>query len=63
MDGGPGTYEVSFNNLPGADYGNHSVNRFMIIAEQLGDTFNEVEFHLNGSGAVDNLVFGGSPEE
>ena len=43
----------------GADYGNHSVNRFMIIAQQLGDTFNEVEFHLNGSGAIDNLVFGG----
>jgi len=31
----------------------------MIIAQQLGDTFNEVEFHLNGSGAIDNLVFGG----
>ena len=58
LDGG-GTYEVSFNNLPGAIFGNHSVNRFMIIAQQLGDTFNEVEFHLNGSGAIDNLVFGG----
>jgi hypothetical protein len=58
LDGG-GTYEVSFNNLPGGDFGNHSVNRFLIIAEQLGDTFNEVEFHFNGSGAIDNLVFGG----
>ncbi len=57
LDGG-GTYEVSFNNLPGAGFGNNSANRFLIIAEQLGDTFNEVEFHLNGSGAVDNLVFG-----
>jgi len=57
LDGG-GTYVVTFNNLPGADFGNNSANRFMIIAPQLGDTFKEVEFHLNGSGAVDNIVFG-----
>ncbi len=57
LDGG-GAYVVTFNNFPGADFGNHSANRFMIIAQQLGDTFKEVEFHLNGSGAVDNIIFG-----
>ena len=55
---GGGTVEFDFNEFAGAHYGNNSANHIYITAAQIGDTFDEVEFHLNGSGAIDNVVFG-----
>ena len=57
LDGG-GILHLHFNSFPGTNYGNNSANRVVIIAEQIGDTFKEVLFHFNGSGAIDNVIFG-----
>ncbi len=57
LDGG-GIMHLNFNAFPGNTYGNNSANSVVIIAEQIGDTFKEVLIHLNGSGAIDNVIFG-----
>jgi len=57
LEGG-GTVDIPFTDFEGTVWGDNSHNSISIPAEDIGGTFKQVEFHFNGSGAIDNVLLG-----
>ena len=55
-EGGSRTFH--FNDFTGVTYGDNSANKIVVIAEEIGGMFYQVDFHLDGSGAIDSIIFG-----
>jgi len=53
-----GTADIPFTDFEGTVWGDNSHNSISIPAEDIGGTFKQVEFHFNGSGAIDNVHLG-----
>jgi len=53
-----GTVDIDFTDFVGTVWGDNSHNSISIPAEDIGGTFKQVEFHFNGSGAIDNVLLG-----
>ena len=53
-----GSVNIPFKDFKGVSYGDNSANAVSIPAEDIGGTFKRVEFHFNGSGAIDNVHLG-----
>jgi len=53
-----GTVNIDFTDFVGTVWGDNSHNSISIPAEDIGGTFKQVEFHFNGSGAIDNVLLG-----
>jgi len=53
-----GSINIPFTDFEGAVWGDNSHNSISIPAEDIGGTFRQVEFHFNGSGAIDNIHLG-----
>jgi len=53
-----GTVDIPFTDFEGTVWGDNSHNSISIPAEDIGGTFKQVEFHFNGSGAIDNVHLG-----
>jgi len=53
-----GSINIPFTDFEGTVWGDNSHNSISIPAEDIGGTFRQVEFHFNGSGAIDNIHLG-----
>jgi len=53
-----GSVNIPFTDFEGSVWGDNSHNSISIPAEDIGGTFKQVEFHFNGSGAIDNIHLG-----
>ena len=53
-----GTVNIPFTAFVGTVWGDNSHNSISIPTEDIGGTFKQVEFHFNGSGAIDNVHLG-----
>ena len=53
-----GTVDIDFTDFVGTVWGDNSHNSISIPTEDIGGTFKQVEFHFDGSGAIDNVHLG-----